>query len=237
MDIAGAVHFADDCHLNPSRLMSALANRVRRLGGEIRWGAEVRGIQAANGRIYSVRTNSKEVRADEFVIAGGAWSGSIVRDLGLRLPMLAGKGYSMTLPNPRQLPNLCSILVEARVAVTPMGESLRFAGTMELGGLDMSINQTRVNGIRKSIPKYFPDFHADDFRGAPVWSGLRPCSPDGLPYIGRFSRFPNLSVATGHAMMGVSLAPVTGQLISEIISEPRPQSPLHSSLVSPDRFT
>ena len=86
-----------------------------------------------------------------------------------------------------------------------MEGALRFAGTMEITGLDRTINQRRVDGIVKSIPRYFPEFRSDDFHGSPVWSGLRPCSPDGLPYIGRFRRFHNLSIATGHAMMGLSL--------------------------------
>ena len=134
--------------------------------------------------------------------------------------MQAGKGYSVTLPNPKQLPTLCSILTEARVAVTPMGNSLRVGGTMEIAGLDnIKINTRRVQGILNSIPRYFPVFSAEDFAELPVWSGLRPCSPDGLPYIGRFTQFPNLSAATGHAMMGMSLGPITGKLMSEILSD------------------
>lgn len=235
MDIAGAVHFADDCHLNPGRLMAALARAVEREGGDIRWRAEVTGWRAEKGRIAAARTGTEEAAGDEFVLAGGAWSPGLLRGLGIRLPMQAGKGYSMTLPNPRQLPRLCSILVEARVAVTPMGESLRFGGTMELGGLDLSINRARVDGILKSIPRYFPRFRSEDFAGIPVWSGLRPCSPDGLPYIGRFGGWSNLSAATGHAMMGVSLAPITGKLVAAVLSGTPPAIPVEA--LSPDRHS
>jgi len=234
MDIAGAVHYAQDCHLSPGRLMAALAAGVEHLGGDIRWKTEATGWRRTGDRIMAVRTGNDAIVADDFVIAGGSWSPEIVRDLAITLPIQAGKGYSITLPRPRQLPRLCSILVEARVAVTPMGDSLRFGGTMEIGGLDLAINQRRVNGILKSIPRYFPEFRIADFAELPVWSGLRPCSPDGLPYIGRFGAYRNLVCATGHAMMGVSLAPVTGSLAASILSEEPPS--LDISLLSPDRY-
>ena len=140
----------------------------------------------------------------------------------------------MTLANPRQRPETPAILTEARVAVTPMGSQLRFAGTMEVMGLDLSINRNRVNGIIKSIPKYYPEFQTSDFTEEPVWSGLRPCSPDGLPYIGRTRRYANLSVATGHAMLGLSMAPITGKLVSEVLSDERPS--LNLTALSPDRY-
>ena len=110
---------------------------------------------------------------------------TLAQELGLRLPMQAGKGYSLTLPQPRQLPQICSILTEARVAVTPMGAALRFGGTMEIAGLNEDINPRRVRGIIKAVPHYFPDVPPEDFDGIQPWRGLRPCSPDGLPYLGR----------------------------------------------------
>src|SRR5207253_241765 len=109
----------------------------------------------------------------------------LIRGLGLRLPLQAGKGYSVTLREPRQLPTICAILTEARVAVTPLGDALRFGGTMEIAGLDERINPRRVHGIIKSIPQYYPAYKEDDFAGLEPWCGLRPCSPDGLPYLGR----------------------------------------------------
>src|SRR5262249_23010157 len=153
--------------------------------------------------------------------------------LGLKLPMQAGKGYSLTLSKPRQLPQICTILTEARVAVTPMGSSLRFGGTMEIAGLNERINPARVQGIVDAVPRYYPDFTPDDFRNVPAWCGLRPCSPDGLPYVGRTKAFANLSVATGHAMMGLSLGPVTGQLMAAVLSDERPPLEIHQ--LSPDR--
>ena len=139
----------------------------------------------------------------------------------------------MTLPTPPRTPRLCSILVEARVAVTPMPEGLRIGGTMEIAGRDLSVDERRVEGIRKSVPEYFPAFDRDSLRGTPVWSGLRPCSPDGLPYVGRVPGIGNVRIATGHAMMGLSLAPVTGEMVAADLAD-RP-SGIAIDRLAPDR--
>ena len=120
------------------------------------------------------------------------------------------------------------------MAITPMGSSLRFGGTMEIAGLNENINPVRVQGIIKSVPKYFPKFSPDDFAEVKPWVGLRPCSPDGMPYLGRTQRYSNLTLATGHAMMGLSLGPITGKLVSEIISGEKLSFDL--SLLNPDRY-
>ena len=234
MDIAGAVYFPQDCHLSPQKFVAGLTRALEAGGACFRWQAEVTGWRTNDSRIEAVITSQGEYEEDEYVLAGGTWSPSVIADLRLRLPMQAGKGYSITLPHPRQRPAICSILTEARVAVTPMGDSLRFGGTMEIAGLDTSINQARVQGILHAIPRYFPEFTPDDFKDLPVWSGLRPCSPDGLPYIGRFARYQNLSAATGHAMMGISLGPITGKIMAEILSN-EPTS-LNIQALSPDRY-
>ena len=158
----------------------------------------------------------------------------MIRQLGLRLPMQAGKGYSVTLPNPVELPALCSILTEARVAVTPMGGSLRFGGTMEMSGTSESISPRRVEGILRAASSYFPNFKRSHFDGLTPWHGLRPCSPDGMPYLGRSAAASNLLVATGHAMMGLSLAPVTAAIAARLLDAEPPGFDLH--LLSPNRF-
>jgi D-amino-acid dehydrogenase len=234
MEIAGAVHFREDCHLVPPRLMAWLARALEEGGARLCWSTEVTGWRVADRRVEAVRTTGGEFSADEYVLAAGSWSPGLARGLRLHLPMQAGKGYSITLPNPKRLPSLPMTFVEARVAVTPMGSSLRFAGTMELAGLDPSVNPTRVNAILQAVSRYLPEFGPDDFQGVRAWSGLRPCSPDGLPYIGRFGRYANLCAATGHTMMGVSLGPITGKLIAEIISSEPPS--VDVSALSPDRF-
>ncbi len=232
--IAGALHFPRDAHLDPARFIAGLTPALAAAGVNLRWETEVTGWQQTGSRLSAVNTSRGEIPADEFVLAGGAWSPAMVRPLGLRLSMQAGKGYSLTLPRPRQLPSLCSILTEARIAVTPLGPSLRIGGTMEVVGLDESISRERVEGIIAAVPRYFPDFTPEDFRDVPVWRGLRPVSPDGLPYIGRFGRLANLIAATGHAMMGLSLGPITGQLVAELVSGEKPSHDL--TLLDPDRY-
>ncbi len=234
MNILGSVYYPQDCHLHPQRLLASLTRAIENHGARLLCSTEVIGWSVRNGRIQAVKTRQGEISADEYVLAGGSWSPQIARGLGIRLPMQAGKGYSFTLPDPKSIPGICAILTEARVAVTPLETGLRFGGTMEIAGLDLSINQRRVNGIIKSIPTYFPDFNPDDFTNLPVWCGLRPCSPDGLPYLGRVASYQNLSLATGHAMMGLSLGPITGKLMTEILSDEKPAIDL--SLLNPNRY-
>jgi D-amino-acid dehydrogenase len=228
MTITGGIYFPRDAYLAPWRFMAALIKRVRDRGVELRWKTEVHSWRIDGKRVQS------EIAADEYIICGGAWSSAIARELRLHLPMQAGKGYSLTMQRPRKKPSHAMILSEARVAVTPMGEALRFGGTMEITGTELSINPSRVRGIVNAVPKYLPDFGADDFRGVQPWAGLRPCSPDGLPYIGRFARYENLSVATGHAMMGLSLGPITGKLMAEVLAGENTSIPLDQ--LSPDRY-
>ena len=184
---------------------------------------------------YRERGKGDEILADEFVLCAGSWSPLVARELGLRIPLQAGKGYSLTLSTPRRLPRIPAILTEARVAVTPMGQRLRFGGTMEIAGINSRISQRRVEQIIRSVPAYFPEFSRDDFAGVDPWFGLRPCSPDGLPYIGRTRSFDNLTIAAGHAMMGISLAGITGKLVGQVLGGETPDIDLR--LVSPDRFS
>jgi D-amino-acid dehydrogenase len=234
MDVRGAVHYPLDAHLVPQRFMQGLQQRLIDSGCEFHWNTEVTGFVRQGSGIAAVRTNHGDCEADEFVLASGMWSTAIAQFLRLKLPMQAGKGYSLTLQQPRQLPQLCSILSEARVAVTPMAGTLRFGGTMEMSGVNETIKPARVRGIIKSAVRYFPEFCADDFEGIAPWRGLRPCSPDGLPYLGRTSRFENLIVATGHAMMGVSLGPVTGKIVAGLLNHEAAQFDV--ATLSPDRY-
>jgi D-amino-acid dehydrogenase len=234
VDVAGGVYFPKDCHLSPNRFMAALKEQCDTLGVKFAWSTEGEAFIRQRTRISGVKTANGQITTDEVVLAGGSWSPVIARELGLKLPMQAGKGYSLTLTTPRELPQICSILSEARIAVTPMGGTLRFGGTMEIAGLNEDINPVRVQGIIKAVPKYYPKFTPDDFAGIQPWRGLRPCSPDGLPYLGRTAKFSNLTIATGHAMMGLSLGPITGKLVSEIITGENPSFDL--TLLDPDRY-
>jgi D-amino-acid dehydrogenase len=236
-DIAGVVHYLLDCHLSPDRLMTFLEAEVKSAGGTFLWDTEVVGWRSASDgkRVLAARDQGgREIEADEFVLCAGAWSPDSVRDLGLAIPIQAGKGYSLTLPKFAGAPAHCAILAEARVAVTPMDEGVRVGGTMELAGLTRAIDEARVRAVVESLSRYYAAMGPEDFAGIAPWSGLRPCSPDGLPYIGRTRRRANLIVATGHAMMGVTLAPITGKIVAMLLSgEP---TPFDLALLAPDRY-
>jgi D-amino-acid dehydrogenase len=222
LDVLGGVLYPLDAHLVPQRLVATMTRLVGERGGSFVWGAEVKHWKSRPSMVLAAVTTQGEVGGDEFVVTAGSWTPVLARALGLELPMQPGKGYSLTLDAPRQLPRRSLILEEARVAVTPMGSSLRVGGTMELAGYDLRINPPRIRGMTRSLSRYLPAFRAEDFASVRPWCGLRPCTPDGLPYVGRTRRWPNVIVASGHAMMGVSMGPITGKLVSEIVSEDTP---------------
>jgi D-amino-acid dehydrogenase len=215
----GGVYFPGDAHLTPRTLVQGLIASLKTNGVQILEQTNLIDIQTDNGSIKKIITDSTELNCDELILAAGSWSGEVAKKLGISLPMQAGKGYSFTLSNVEKNVRIPSIFLEARVAVTPMGNTLRFGGTMEIRGVDHSIDMNRVRGIAESIPKYYPDMKVPMPKVDTIWHGLRPCSPDGLPYIGRSKKFKNLVYATGHSMMGLSLAPGTGRVVSEIIND------------------
>lgn len=231
MEVAGSVYYPGDANLAPDRLMASLE---RRSGAKFLWNTQVTGFRTRQGKIQAVQTPRQEIEADEYLLCAGSWSAQLAQRLGLRLPLQPGKGYSLTLAHPRQAPRHCAILSEARVAVSPINGALRFGGTMELAGLNEDINPVRVRGIAEAAARYYPELTPGDFAGIRPWRGLRPCSPDGLPYVGRPRALSNLVVATGHAMLGVTLGPITGRLCAQILSGEQPGVDL--ALLSPDRY-
>jgi len=234
MNVTGSVYFPSDCHLSPTRFMASIRRRVLAAGGVIESGLTVDTIETSGSQVVAVTGNGRRIKGSKFVIAGGSWTAELLNTVGFKLPLQAGKGYSLTLPKPPELPQLCSIFAEAKVAITPMDGRLRFGGTMEVGTLDLSINPARVRGIVKSVNAYFPKFSERDFDGILPWAGLRPVAPDGIPYLGQVPHLPNLLAASGHAMMGVSLGPVSGRLIADLLAGDPPFRPINA--MSPGRF-
>jgi D-amino-acid dehydrogenase len=230
----GAVYFPGDAHLIPQKLVSHLINYLKDKGVQFQSATTILDFITENQKIKIIKTDKGEFAFDQVVLALGSWSGKISQQLNLNLPMQAGKGYSFLLDDVAKNVRIPSIFLEARVAVTPMANSLRFGGTMEISGVNHSINMQRVKGIVDSIPKYYPDMKISMPLKEKVWHGLRPCSPDGLPYIGRSDRFENLIIATGHSMMGLSLGPATGLLVAEIIDHKK--SSMDIELFRPFRF-
>jgi D-amino-acid dehydrogenase len=230
----GGVYYPLDADLQPLAYRHMLECELRAGGARIRWNTEVASLRADDNRVAAIDTTGTMLPADEIVVAGGAWSGQLLRTAGIRMPLQAGKGYSLTLPGAHAAPSIPSMLVEARVAVTPWTDQVRFAGMMEFLGLDTRIEPQRVAGMRRRILSYYPGLDAARFDSAREWCGLRPCSPDGLPFVGRSSRYANLSIATGHAMLGIALAPVTARLLTDVLlGRTLPESIAH---LNPERF-
>jgi D-amino-acid dehydrogenase len=235
MDVMGGVHFHDDCHLTPHEFLAALRAKLRTMGVHFDLGrAGVTNLVPRQGKVEVTTARGEKFDSDFVVVACGVWSKAIARQLGVGMPMMAGKGYSMTLANPIETPTVCSLLMEARVAVTPMQNGVRFGGTMELGEPDEFVNMDKVKGIAESIPGYFPKFQTSDFEDQPIWYGFRPCSPDGLPYIGKMNHNPRVVMASGHSMMGLSLGPITGKLVAEILAEEDTCLPINQ--LNPNRY-
>ncbi|MBV8388922.1 MAG: FAD-dependent oxidoreductase [Mucilaginibacter sp.] len=236
MDILGAVHYHCDAHLYPNKLMRGLTKYIENAKGvTIYRNTEIVKIAHDAGKITSVNSKDKEFKGDGYVVAGGAWSPGIAKLAGLKVPLMPGKGYSFMVPQDEsKRMTIPSILCEARVAITPMNGSIRYGGTMEVGKINNQVNMSRVQGIVESVPKYFPNFKPEMPQQKDIWFGFRPVSPDGMPYIGLSGKYQNLAVATGHAMIGLSLGPATGKIISEVLNGQSPEMNITPFAV--DRF-
>ena len=218
LDVLGAVHYRCDAHLYPTKLMNALLKYLTANGVKIERGKEVDKIETAGNRIMKVFTGNEAWEADQYVIATGSWSPAVAKMADLNISLMPGKGYSFMEAEPQNRLTIPALLCEARVAITPMNGQIRYGGTMELDKINNRINMQRVKGIVESVPNYFPDLKPALPVEKDIWYGFRPSSPDGLPYIGRSEKRENLIVATGHGMMGLSLGPATGLLVSQIVA-------------------
>ncbi|TFF34323.1 NAD(P)/FAD-dependent oxidoreductase [Mucilaginibacter psychrotolerans] len=234
LDVLGAVLYHCDAHLYPNKLVAGLVKYLEAAGVKIHRNTTVTHIGHDYGKVVSVQSNDKSFKADKYLIAGGAWSPAIAKLAGLYVPLMPGKGYSFMVDEPQKRMSIPALLCEARVSVTPMNGNIRFGGTMEIGKVNDKINMNRVAGIVESIPKYFPGFKPAIPQVKDIWYGFRPCSPDGLPYIGTSAKYSNVAIATGHGMMGLSLAPATGKLIEEVLNEK--QVSVNIDQFSPNRY-
>ena len=217
MEVAGAFMYESDAHTTPELFMNNLKNHLMSRGIKFFLDTVVTSFQKKEKKIEALNTNKGIFKADEFVIATGAWTEGILKELGIKLSIQAGKGYSFDVQHITGL-SIPAILSEAKVAVTPMSGYTRFGGTMEISGINSKINSRRVLSIVNAAKEYYPGIEIPLTSVDKARSGLRPLSTDGLPFIGRHSSFKNLVLASGHAMMGWSLGPATGKLITELVS-------------------
>jgi D-amino-acid dehydrogenase len=228
----GAAYFECDHHSTPHEFMTELKAHLQNSGVKICSNEKVLDIKVNKGNIESVTTSKQTLKVDEVVMAAGSWTGLLTKKLGIKLLMQAGKGYRINTEKPTGI-TIPAILAEAKAAVTPMNGFTRFAGTMEIAGINHTINKVRVDAIAQAATQYYPDIQLTQAEKDNAACGLRPVSPDGLPYIGRSNKCNNLTIAAGHAMMGWSMSTATGKLVSEIISEQKPSLDLEP--FSPDR--
>lgn len=231
--IAGFV-VPQERYVRPDKLIGGLVTRLMDLGADIRADVEVVGLRRGSSDAVShlATSDGALVPADSFVISAGVWSASLGRLAGIRLPVQSGKGYSVTLREPTLRLRRPVYLSEARIACTPFVESLRLAGTMELSGPDPAVNRQRIQAMARGADAYLTDWSSA--AEVEYWAGLRPLTPDGLPVVGLAPGFSNLYVATGHAMLGVTLGPVTGQAVADLICDG--SSPIDLTPFDPARF-
>ncbi len=216
IDAKGAIHYECDGHTTPTEIMPKLLHYLRSIGVKILTNEEVIDLSLTNDKVDEIRTSKDTYKVDEVILAAGSWSGKIAKQLKIKLPLQAGKGYRINVERPLGI-TMPAILMESSMAVTPMKGFTRFAGTMEFSGINNYIRKERVEAIAAGAQKYYPELEITADEKSNAQAGLRPVTPDGLPYIGRSSKIHNLTFATGHAMMGWSLGPATGKLVSEII--------------------
>jgi D-amino-acid dehydrogenase len=217
VNVRGGVLYPIDAHLHPGDLMKTIHDHLQQSGVQFQLETTITGFEKQGRKVTKVLTDKGDFTGDEIVLATGSWLPATSRDLGIDLLLQAGKGYSMTFDAVEKNLHYPAILVDDRVAMTPMGADLRMGGTMEISGIGSPMLMKRVQAIFKAAKNYYPDlpvaFPAQD----KIWHGLRPLSPDGLPYIGRHSTYDNIVMAGGHAMLGLSLAAATGKLVEEIV--------------------
>ncbi|MGJ1234292.1 MULTISPECIES: NAD(P)/FAD-dependent oxidoreductase [Sphingobacterium] len=234
LDVLGAILYRCDGKLYPPKLMQQLIQYLKAAGVAFFEDTEVYKFMTAGNKIKEAVSNKGSFQADAFVLTGGAYLPQLTSKLQVNTPLMPGKGYSfMYQPQGEQSLNHAALLLEARVAVTPMNGQIRFSGTMELGPANDKIYENRVRGIVESIPKYYPELQVD-YPKEKIWYGYRPCSPDGLPYLGRLEKFDNVLVAGGGGMMGLSLGPAYGKIIADLLAGQKIQADIDG--FRPDRF-
>jgi D-amino-acid dehydrogenase len=234
VDVKGGVLYPIDCHLHPGDFMRTLKDHLIKAGVKLQLNTTVTGFEKKGNTVTAVITDKGKFNCTQLVLANGSWLPVVSEKLGISILLQAGKGYSMTYENVKRNLRYPAILVDKRVAMTPMGADLRMGGTMEISGLNSPLLIKRAQAIYNGAKAYFPDLQLDMMPAEKIWYGLRPLTPDGLPYIGGHSKYANLVIAGGHAMLGLSLAAGTGKLVEELVSKKK--TSIDVAAFKPERF-
>ena len=233
--VVGGIRLPSERHVNPPRFVDALVEACRASGVEFADAWSVRLVR--NGtRVLACGQGPTTREFDRYVVCAGVWTNDVIAGLGAHLPLEGGKGYGYDLEGFQPQLREAIYLTEARTALTPLSTGLRIAGTMGFTGIDESIRQRRARGVLSSGTAYFERWTPPS--DARPWTGLRPMTPDGLPVIGPLDTAPNVVLATGHAMLGITLAPVTAELIAgHVVGEDRIGTSDLAATFLPRRFT
>ncbi|HRD56636.1 MAG TPA: FAD-dependent oxidoreductase [Ferruginibacter sp.] len=232
LDVAGALLVKDDCHFHPGKLMLLLKEFLQTKGVQFELNTTVTGFEKTGKKVTAVLSDKGKFAADHFIIAAGSWIPSIAKMLGIQLLLQPGKGYSYTYDHVEKNIRYPAILVDGRCAITPWGNRLRIGGTMELSGINNKVLVSRMQGIYNSAKSFYPGLQIDFPPTDKIWNGLRPVTPDGLPYIGCTEQFKNVIVAGGHAMLGISEGPGTGFLVAQLIAGKQPEIDINAFKLS-----
>jgi D-amino-acid dehydrogenase len=216
--VSAGIHLHQERQIRPESLVTGYVKRLLDGGADIHVASPISGFELAGGKVVGARNGEGLIEGDDFIIAAGAHSGPLARALGRRVPIEAGKGYSLHFEPPPVDLTSALYLYEARVGATPLEGAVRFAGTMEFSGINSNMNGTRMRAIEAAARQYTTGW--TDREEARPWVGMRPMMPDGLPAIGKIRE--NVTVASGHAMLGVTLAPATGEAVAELMTGAEP---------------
>jgi D-amino-acid dehydrogenase len=218
--LAGGWYYERDCHLRPDRLLASWRKVLEGRGVSIREHCEAKRFRGNGKTLTSLETSTGDVTADAFVVATGAWTPLLNRELKCRIPIQPGKGYSITMPRPALCPKFPLLLEEHRVAVTPMQSGYRLGSMMEFVGYNSSLNPKRVQILKEGAAAYLKEPVSEPVQE--TWFGWRPMTYDGKPIIDFSPAYGNVLIAAGHNMLGLSMAPATGRLVMEMLTAKPP---------------
>ncbi len=218
--LAGAWLYECDAHLRPDKLMSEWRRMLEVRGVKVVEECSVQRVVREGVRARAVETSHGAIAGDAFIFATGAWTPKLNSELGCRVPIQPGKGYSITMRRPERCPKYPLIFEEHRVAVTPMRSAYRLGSTMEFAGYDSTLRRDRLQLLKDAAALYLHEPYCDPVEEE--WFGWRPMTFDGKPIIDRSPAMSNVLIAAGHNMLGLSMAPATGRLVAEMLTGGRP---------------